>query len=265
MAKTTCIQFDRIYDDTRIFWTIGNNSVERLTVENFEDGIVTVTPLACNFNDFVETVSGCFNDDSNFGTEVLRAYNCNENDTFKGIKFEFNGITLTVTKENADVERIYQDWNAIVNAITKKRRLEREAWLKTPEGQECIAQQEAEEARKKSVLAEVLRIDDTTELDFKDQEGEKIWNQFVKENSKDPYSCGIVNYSRRWAKYMQALIAKGKTVDKIAKESSYDCNVNGISYFAYGFAVNILSQCWKHGDELLEWYNKNHKTDKKLS
>ena len=111
-----------------------------------------------------DTVAGCFNDDSNFGAEVLRAYNYDENTTFTSIKFKFNGVTLTVTKENADAEKIYQEWDTIREANAEKYRLERAAWLKTPEYQEYLAQQETEAIYKKAIEAEVLRIDETIEM-----------------------------------------------------------------------------------------------------
>lgn len=262
MAKTTRVYFEGIWEHnntSRIFRAIGNDKIRTLWVEGFEDGIVTVDPVAgCNINTFAEAVAGCFNDDSNFGTEVLRAYNCDENSTFKGIKFEFNGVTLIVTKENADAERIYQEWDAGMKANAEKHRLEREAWLKTPEGQEYLAQQEAEAARRKAVEAEVLHIDETVEMEFKDEEGKKAWDKMVEVNSKDPYGNGVVKYARRWAKYMQKLIAEGKTVIEIAEKASHDCDIEGITGFMYGCAVNALAQSWKYGEELRKWHNKDY-------
>lgn len=262
MAKTTRVYFEGIWEHnniSRIFRTIGNDSIRNLWVEGFEDGIVTVDPVAgCNINIFAEAVAGCFNDDSNFGTEVLRAYDCDENATFTGIKFKFNDVTLIVTKENADADGIYKEWNAGREANAEKHRREREAWLKTPEGQEYLAQQKAEEARRKAVEAEVLHIDETVEMEFKDEEGKKSWNQMVEVNSKDPYGNGVVKYARRWAKYMQKLIAEGKTVVEIAEKASHDCDIEGITGFMYGCAVNALAQCWKYGEELRKWHNKDY-------
>ena len=106
MAKTTRVYFESIleYNNTsRIFRTIGNDSIRTLWAEGFEDSIVTVDPVGgCTITEFANTAAGCFNDDSNFGAEVLRAYNCDENTTFTSIKFKFNEVTLTVTKENTD-------------------------------------------------------------------------------------------------------------------------------------------------------------------
>ena len=168
IAKTTRVYFEGIWEynnTSRIFRTIGNDSIRTLWVESLKDGIVTVNPVGgCTITEFANTVAGCFNDDSNFGAEVLRAYNYDENTTFTGIKFKFNGVTLTVTKENADAEKIYQEWDTIREANAEKYRLERAAWLKTPEYQEYLAQQETEAIYKKAIEAEVLRIDETIEM-----------------------------------------------------------------------------------------------------
>ena len=59
-----------------------------------------------------------------------------------------------------------------------------------------------EKARKKAVEDEVLRIDKTVEMEFKDKEGKKAWDQMVKVNSKDFYSNGVVKYARRWATFL---------------------------------------------------------------
>jgi hypothetical protein len=65
----------------------------------------------------------------------------------------------------------------------------------------------------------------------------------------------VVIYARRWAKYMQTLIAQGKTVAEIAEETSFDADLDGITGFMYGCAVSALSECWKWGEELRKWHN----------
>ncbi len=262
MANTTYVYYDGIceHDNTsHIFRNMSKcASIETLTVESFEDGIVTIeTPFYCYIEDFAEFVAGCFTDDSNFPSEVYKAYGCNEKDTFEGIKFEFTGVTLIINKKNAIKEGIVLAWEKGMKANEEERRLKREAWLKTSEGQAYIAQQKAEEARRKAVKYEVLYSDKTIKMEFKDEEGEKVWKQIVKDYSKK-YSKGIVEYARRWAKYMQKFIAEGKTVGEIAKETSHDCDIDGISGFMYSEAINILAQCWKYGEELCKWHNKNY-------
>lgn len=263
MAKNTTKvylrEIQKNYNNTtsRVYRTIGNNEDCDLYVEGFENGIITVNPAAgCSIYTFAEALAGCFSEDSNFCTEVLEAYNCDENTTFTGIKFEFSGVTLIVTKENANKNRIFSDWKAGLEANAEKNRRNEEAWQKTAEGQKQLAQQRKKEA-------EVLRIDETVEMEFKDEEGKKAWDNIVEVNSSDPYGNKIIKYARRWAKYMQKLIAEGKKVVEIAEKTSYDCDLEGMSRYAYSCAVNALIQSWKYGEELRKWHNKDygHKGD----
>lgn len=257
MARPTLVHYWDHNNSTHIFRS--NNGVRTLWVVGFRNGIVTIVPeVGCNIDDFAEAVAGCFNKFSNFGTAVLRAYNCDENTTFNGIKFEFNGVTLVVTKETADKDRICKEWKAGMEANAEKYRREREVWLKTPEGQEYLAQQKEEETRRKAIEAEVLQIDKTIEMEFKDEEAKRAWDDMVKVNSNDPYGMCVVKYARRWAKYMQKFIAEGKTVIEIAEKASHDCDVEGITGFMYGCAVQALSKSWKYGEELRKWHNKDY-------
>ena len=48
------------------------------------------------------------------------------------------------------------------------------------------------------------------------------------------------------------------SVIQIAGRASHDADVNGITGFMYGCAVNVLSQVWKYGEELRVWHNKQY-------
>ncbi len=262
MAKATIIYFDGIWDydkTTHIFRTVVPKK-DTLWVKSFDDGIATVDPMiGSSITDFAEIVAGCFADDSNFGDEIIEAFDCDENATFIGIKFEFNGVTLVVTKENADKDKIYEEWNAGMEANAEKHRLEREAYMKTPEYRAERAKALKVDARRQTVEQEVIHIDETTEMEFKDDEAAKLWQQFVEVNSKDGYSKGVVTYARRWAKYMQHLMKKhNKSVIEIADNASHASDIEGITGFMYGCAVNVLAQCWKYGEELRKWHNKDY-------
>ena len=47
-----------------------------------------------------------------------------------------------------------------------------------------------------------------------------------------------------------------KTVAEIAKSASHTADIEGITGFIYGCAVSVLADCWKYGEELHKWYNK---------
>ena len=70
MSKTTRVYFNGIWETnntSHIFRTIGNEAIQSLWVEEFDNGIVTVKPsYGCSIKSFAEVISGCFNVDSNF-------------------------------------------------------------------------------------------------------------------------------------------------------------------------------------------------------
>ena len=241
-------------DGTRIFRTSDGDS---LWITSFKDGIAVADPIGGHIKDFSELIAGCFDEDSNFIAELLSAFDYEENTPFTGIKFDFNEVTILVTKENADKDKIYAEWQAGWNANVEKHRLEREAYMKTPEYRAKRAKELKTQTRGQRVEKDVFRVDESSELEFKDDEAKAKWEEFVKVNSKDPYSKAVVTYARLWAKYMQHLMRKHKkTVPEIASKASFAANADGITGFMYGCAVNILSQCWKYGEELRRWHNK---------
>ena len=114
MAKATMVY---IWENDKIsptFSVIGKVIPSRhLQIMEVKDGFVIIEPYAGdNIVDFAEIIAGCFNEDSNFFAKVLQAYDYDASEiTFKGIKFVFNDVPVTVTKENADVEKILQQWH----------------------------------------------------------------------------------------------------------------------------------------------------------
>ena len=262
MAKTTHVYLEGFLGqyNSAIYWfrTIDTDSILSLCVIGIEDGIVKVVPYNnCSITEVAEVVAGCFNDDSNFGTAVLRAYDCDENATFTGIKFSFDGVTLTVTKENANAEKIYGEWNAGMEANAEKYRLEREAYMKTPEYRAERAKALKLQTRRETVEKEVLAVDESSELEFKDDVAKAAWEHWVEVNSNDVYSLCLVTYACRWAKYMQHLMAKhSKAIYQIADNASHVTGVEGITRFMYECAVAVLSDCWKYGEQLRKWHDK---------
>lgn len=262
MANATILYFDEIWDydkTSRIFRTIEPKN-DSLWVTSFEDGVATVDPICgTDINTFAKLIAGCFDEKSNFATELLKGFDLTDNTPFTSIKFVFNGALVTVTKENADANKIFKEWNAAMEANAEKYRLEREAYMKTPEYRAERAKQLKIANRRKRVEEDVLSVDKSTELEFKDDEAAKNWAQFVEINSKDGYSAGVVTYARRWAKYMQYLMKKhDKDLVLIADEASKVADIEGITGFMYGCAVNTLSQLWKYGEELRKWHNKDY-------
>ncbi len=59
-----------------------------------------------------------------------------------------------------------------------------------------------------------------------------------------------MNYAARWMKIMQVKMEDGASLFDIADKSSHEADNEGITGFMYGAAVQILTKCWKHGDDL---------------
>lgn len=254
----TRVYFDEIWDydkTTRIFRTSGRDT---LWVSSFENGIATVDPMCgSEITAFSGLIAGCFEEGSNFEAELRKGFDCDSETALTGIQFEFNEVTILVTKENADTDKIVAEWRAGMDANAEKYRLEREAYMKTPEYRAERAKALKIQTRRQTVEQEVLAIDESTELEFKDDEAKANWEKWVEINSKDGYSLGVVTYARRWAKYMQHLMSKhNKNLPQIADKASHVSDIEGITGFMYGCAVGMLSQCWKYGEELRRWHNK---------
>ena len=83
---------------------------------------------------------------------------------------------------------------------------------------------------------------------------EAEWRKGLAINS-DGYGRGIFDYAERWARLMQLAMIEGRTLRDAAESASYEADIDGITGFMYGAAVSILSQCWKHGEELRRWHN----------
>ena len=80
------------------------------------------------------------------------------------------------------------------------------------------------------------------------------WDKYISVN-KDPYGGACVSYARRWAELMETRMSEGDALEAIANETSHTTNIEGITGFMYGAAVEMLSQCWEHGEQLRLWHN----------
>ncbi|MEG2310398.1 MAG: hypothetical protein RSB76_00230 [Clostridia bacterium] len=125
---------------------------------------------------------------------------------------------------------------------------------------EFAKRQKMDDARKK-IIDEVIHVDETTEMEFKDDIASADWDEFVNINSSNGYSNGVVVYARQWAKYMQYKILQGAMLVDIADSTAQDADIYGMSGFMYICAVNALSECWKFGQDLRKWHNKEYNYD----
>lgn len=221
---------------------------EAFSVKSLNNGVMVIDPICgCTINSFAKNVAGCFEKGSNLNG-------------LKAIEFSFNGAYISVTAKNAIPEKIVQLYKEKMEENRIKYEKKLKEYMKTPEYRAERAKELKTEYRRQNVEELVKHSMQTEELQFKDEEARKVWDNFVEVNSKDGYSTCVVRYAEYWAKFMQYLMAKheGVTVEKIADKASHNADIDGITGFMYGCAVNVLSQVWKHGEELRKWHNKEY-------
>ena len=81
------------------------------------------------------------------------------------------------------------------------------------------------------------------------------WNSY-RENNKSEYGSEIICFAERWAVLMESEMNKGKSLQSCAEETSITADINGITGFMYGCAVQTLFDVWVHGESLAAWHNK---------
>ena len=180
------------------------------------------------------------------------------------VEFDFNGVQCLVdSSTNLDwLSRDYSnswtmEWKTVgTNCVEKydaKTQAEFEKRTKIKEEKAAI---EAEEYRKKEAAEKaVFEVKvKGIEIELKDSDG---WNK-SREANTDPYGKAALDYAEYWAKLMQVEIANGSTIIECAERTSHELGFLGITGFMYGCAVNLLSQTWKHGEELRKWHNKEY-------
>ena len=94
---------------------------------------------------------------------------------------------------------------------------------------------------------------------------EQDYKDWIDKNT-DPYGRVCFTYAERWAEMLENLIESSadepmKVVVDNADRLSHEADVERITGFMYGCAVSILSQCWKYGEELRKWHNKEYNYD----
>ena len=91
---------------------------------------------------------------------------------------------------------------------------------------------------------------------------EETYKNWYEKNT-DAYGRACFTYAERWAGLLEKEIEKSeeetqKVIIKCAEKLSHIADVEGITGYMYGCAVNILAQCWEYGEELRKWHNKEY-------
>lgn len=84
----------------------------------------------------------------------------------------------------------------------------------------------------------------------------ELWNKSLA-NNQDPYGAAGHRFAETWANLMEQKMAQGKPLHEVARDCSHEADVEGITGFMYGCAVQILAAVWEHGEELRRWHNRD--------
>jgi hypothetical protein len=181
--------------------------------------------------------------------------------------FDFNGVTIIVC-DKSDAGLIYRDWSRgmdgylgknptvgpFPSATLSNEQLESDSKIRKENDAKHKLQQEkwAEEARTKKHKLDTA-ISNVPPVEFSNK---PEWDKFVEAN-QDSYGSACIKYAEKWAMLMQAKIKDGVSVASCAGETGSLADDEEITGFMYGCAVSMLSKCWKHGEELRRWHNKD--------
>lgn len=179
-------------------------------------------------------------------------------------EFDFNGI-ICIVDENTNFTNLNKyygdafimDWKIIgpicndsypqdvEEELQKRRKLQQENDDK---------QQEKYRKETDQKNARIEKLTTGLSIELKD---EVLWIDQKTVNS-DCYGKAIMDYAERWALLMQLEIANGKEIKDIAGKTSHEADTDGLTGSMYGAAVMELSSCWKYGEELRKWHNKEY-------
>lgn len=179
-------------------------------------------------------------------------------------EFEFNGC-ICLVNSTTNLEWLFRDymnhwtmdWKTIgtdcVSEYSDEVKVELEKRNKLKEQKRELEQIEYKKKEDAERLAFTLKTKDVI-VEFSNIED---W-ELGKSKNTDGYGACIYEYAEGWAKLMQVEMSKGKLLKDVAEKTSFEMDFLGITGFMYGASVQVLSQCWKYGEELRKWHNKEY-------
>lgn len=185
------------------------------------------------------------------------------------VQFDFNGITCIVSDET-NLDLLWRDyanahlmeWKEVGHVCLDTYPDDVQIELSSRKKLQELRQQEMHVAYQKEIADKKKAAADKlsgVEFEISNQENYDKW----VESNKDGYGAAIISYAETWGKLMQVEIANGSALADIAESTSREADIEGITGFMYGAAVQVLTTCWKHGEEIRKWHNKqyNHEGD----
>jgi len=180
------------------------------------------------------------------------------------VETDFNGVNVVVNSSTDKVALVRDFMNAHLMKWEEIGPNPPVEYSKDVAAQIALAKFAAEEETK-ARQAEYDRRMEEKQADFdKEVEGiemeisdNEFWVTYLTKNV-DSYGNTICVYAENWAKLMQKKMSEGTELKDIAGACSHLADTEGITGFMYGAAVHMLSKCWKYGEELRKWHNKEY-------
>lgn len=160
------------------------------------------------------------------------------------VEFEFNEQKLTATPDT--------DPKALAKHFMDECDRRHAEYVASPEYKRQQEEYERKQRERESALNAAL-ASAPEHMTLRDPEG---WKKSCEVNS-DGYGGAVMTYAERWARLMEARMAKGERIADIADDCSHLADNEGITGFMYGCAVGILSKVWQHGEALRLWHTKS--------
>ena len=158
------------------------------------------------------------------------------------VEFDFNGQKITASPDSNP--------DQMVQAFSDECDRRHRDYIASPE-YKARQEEAARNDRERKAKAATILADAPGRMTLADADG---WAKAKAANS-DPYGGAVMTYADRWARMMEARMAKGERIADIADECSRLADEEGITGFMYGAAVSTLARVWKHGEALRLWHN----------
>lgn len=156
-----------------------------------------------------------------------------------------------IVEPGMDVESVCQLYRAKYNERSRKHMKSSRAKI--------VARQSVEDYKKQNALVRgkikiILEKENIEILPSKFDEFERFISMNSCFSDKD-----TIDFSLAWAVAMQQAIRQGKSIADVADDLAKEFDM-GISGSMYTFSVAKLSQFWKYGQELEDWYQSKRST-----
>lgn len=158
------------------------------------------------------------------------------------VEFDFNGQKITASPDSNP--------DQMVQAFSDECDRRHREYIASPE-YKARQEEAARKERERKAKVEAILADAPETMTLADADG---WGKAKAANS-DPYGGAVMTYAERWARMMEARMAKGERIADMADECSHLADEEGITGFMYGAAVSTLARVWKHGEALRLWHN----------